>query len=157
MTAASVTGIPDVGDGGALRGTGTLLRFMLRRDRIRLPVWLIGISIFVPYFFSAFEQLFPTKADLAQMASFTSGPMLGLLGGPGYGLDPEHLNFFTFFAGLYLLYILLAAALMNILLVSRHTRVEEQTGRAELVRANVVGAHAPLAATTILAVAANLV
>src|SRR5699024_9245868 len=67
------------------------------------------------------------------------------------------LSYFTFFAGLYLLYILLAAALLNILLVSRHTRVEEQTGRAELIRANAVGAHAPLAATTILAVGANLV
>ncbi|WP_022916579.1 ABC transporter permease [Ruania albidiflava] len=158
MTAMTATAAPTrARSGGALTGTGTLLRFMLRRDRIRLPVWLIAISIFVPYFFSAFEQLFPTQADLAQMASFTTGPMLGLLGGPGYGLDPEQLNFFTFFTGLYLLYILLAAALMNILLVSRHTRVEEQTGRAELVRANVVGAHAPLAATTIVAVAANLV
>src|SRR5699024_4699014 len=158
MTAVSATAAPTrARSRWALTGTGTLLRFMLRRDRIRMPVWLIAISIFVPYFFGAFEQLFPTQADLAQMASFTSGPMLGLLGGPGYGLDPEQLNFFTFFTGLYLLYILLAAALMNILLVSRHTRVEEQTGRAELVRANVVGAHAPLAATTILAVAANLV
>src|SRR5699024_11623061 len=97
MTAVTATAAPSRADsGGALTGTGTLLRFMLRRDRIRLPVWLIGISIFVPYFFSAFEQLLPTEADLAQMASFTSGPMLGLLGGPGYGLDPEHLDFFTF-------------------------------------------------------------
>src|SRR5699024_566111 len=157
MSAASATVVPGVRGGGALRGTGTLLRFMLRRDRIRLPVWLIGISIFVPYFFSAYQELFPTQEDLAQVAGFTSGPMLGLLGGPGYGMAPEQLSYFTFFAGLYLLYILLAAALLNILLVSRHTRVEEQTGRAELIRANAVGAHAPLAATTILAVGANLV
>lgn len=157
MTTATATAAPArAGTGGTLTGTGTLLRFMLRRDRVRLPVWVIAISIFVPYFFTAYQQLFPTQADLATVAGFTSGPMLGLLGGPGYGLDPEHLSYFTFFAGLYWLYILLAVALMNILLVSRHTRVEEQTGRAELVRANVVGAHAPLAATTILAVGANL-
>src|SRR5699024_12588024 len=73
MTAMTATAAPTrARSRGALTGTGTLLRFMLRRDRIRLPVSLIAISIFVPYFFSAFEQLFPTQADLAQMASFTS-------------------------------------------------------------------------------------
>ena len=141
----------------SLTGTATLLRFMLRRDRIRLPVWLIGISIFVPYLFATYQELFPTQADLTEMSAFMSGPMVGLLGGPGYGLGPDELSYVTVFNALYVLYLLLAAALLNILLVSRHTRVEEQTGRAELIRANVVGRHAPLAATTILAVAANVV
>ena len=162
MTTATASSAPTrrtAGPGAQepLAGAATLLRFMLRRDRIRLPAWILGISIFIPYFFTAYEQLFPTREDLAQIAGFASGPMLGLLGGPGYGMAPDQLSYFTFFSGLYLLYVLLAAALMNILLVSRHTRVEEQTGRAELIRANVVGAHAPLAATTILAVGANLV
>ena len=38
------------------------------------------------------------------------------------------------------------AGLMSILIVVRHTRAEEETGRAELVGAGVVGRHAPLAA-----------
>ncbi|WP_147916262.1 ABC transporter permease [Ruania zhangjianzhongii] len=141
--------------GSALTGTGTLLRFMLRRDRVRLPAWIVGISIFVPYFFTAFQTLFPSATELAEVAAFTTGPMIGLLGGPGYGLGAE-LTYFTFFNAIYVLYFMLAAAAMNILLVSRHTRVEEQTGRAELVRANVLGRHAALAATTILAVASNV-
>lgn len=41
---------------------------------------------------------------------------------------------------------------MNILLVSRHTRSEEQHGRAELVRANVVGRYASLTAALAVAV-----
>lgn len=142
--------------GSALTGTGTLLRFMLRRDRVRLPAWIIGIGIFVPYFFTAFQTLFPSATELAEVAAFTSGPMIGLLGGPGYGLGAE-LTYVTFFNAIYVLYFMLAAAMMNILLVSRHTRVEEQTGRAELIRANVVGRHAALTATTILAVASNVV
>ena len=40
---------------------------------------------------------------------------------------------------------------MAILLVVRHTRAEEETGRAELVGAGVVGRHAPLAAALITA------
>jgi len=46
---------------------------------------------------------------------------------------------------------------MNILLVSRHTRLEEQTGRSELLRADAVGRHAPLTAALLLALSANLV
>src|SRR5699024_9245549 len=51
--------------------------------------------------------------------------------------------------------LMIAAAFMSITTVSRHTRVEEQTGRAELVRANVVGRHAPLTAALIMTVAMN--
>lgn len=39
---------------------------------------------------------------------------------------------------------------MSITTISRHTRVEEQTGRAELVRASVIGRHAQLAAALTL-------
>ena len=45
--------------------------------------------------------------------------------------------------------------LMSILLVVRHTRAEEETGRAELVGAGVVGRHAPLAAALITAALAE--
>ena len=37
-------------------------------------------------------------------------------------------------------------AIMSLLLVVRHTRAEEEDGRAELVRAGAVGRRAPLAA-----------
>src|SRR5699024_10726476 len=56
-----------------------------------------------------------------------------------------------FFAAGYAPYLFLLAGLMNIMLVTRHTRLEEQTGRAELVRANVTGRYAALAASLIVA------
>ncbi|MEV0610984.1 hypothetical protein AB0I61_31980 [Polymorphospora rubra] len=31
--------------GASLSGAGTLLRFMLHRDRIRLPGWTIGLAL----------------------------------------------------------------------------------------------------------------
>src|SRR5690606_21719148 len=46
--------------------------------------------------------------------------------------------------------------LMSVLIVTRHTRAEEETGRAELVRSTVVGRHAHLAAALAVAVLANL-
>ena len=52
---------------------------------------------------------------------------------------------------------LVATALMVIFLVVRHTRTEEETGRAELLRATVLGRHAAVLATTTVAAAASLV
>ncbi|MBV6702459.1 ABC transporter permease [Kitasatospora aureofaciens] len=45
------------------------------------------------------------------------------------------------------------AGLMSILIVTRHTRAEEETGRAELVRSAAVGRHAHLAAALATAAA----
>jgi ABC-2 type transport system permease protein len=136
-------------------GTGRLVRVLLRRDRVKLPAWLLGITVFIYYFNLALPTIAPTEADLAAFSQFSAGPVGAVLGGPGYGFD-SGLTYEVFFVGTYGLYFLLAAAIMNILLVSRHTRVEEQSGRAELVRASAVGRNAPLAATLLVALGANV-
>ena len=53
-------------------------------------------------------------------------------------------------------YVAIVVALMNMFLVGRHTRADEETGRAELIRSARVGRHAPLAAALGLAGLANL-
>jgi len=47
-------------------------------------------------------------------------------------------------------------ALMSVLIVARHTRTEEETGRAELLRSSVVGRHAHLAAALAAAAVADV-
>lgn len=136
----------------ALVGTGLLLRLGLRRDRLRLPLWTIAIAIFVPFFFRSLESTGgpdPQRAvdDLAEART-----MLDVFAGPVYGLDSVTLQ--TYFL-MYNQEFLLAAALMSILLVVRHTRGEEQSGRAELVRTAVIGRHAPLTAALLVAVLSN--
>jgi ABC-2 type transport system permease protein len=140
----------------ASAGTWRLVRFLLRRDRVKLPAWLLGTTLFVFYFNSALPTIAPTEEDLAAFSQFSAGPVGAVLSGPGYGFDAD-LTYQVFFVGTYGLYFLLAAAIMNILLVSRHTRVEEQSGRAELVRASVIGRNAPLTATLVVALLANIV
>ncbi|WP_241228482.1 hypothetical protein [Corynebacterium hylobatis] len=81
-------------------------------------------------------------------------PVTALVGGPGYGVDEVTVP--RFLAGLYGVYLMLGAALMSMLTVSLHTRAEEQSGRAELVLASVVGRHAQTAAALILTVVMNL-
>jgi ABC-2 type transport system permease protein len=137
-------------------GTGLLVAFALRRDRVRLPAWIAGVALFVTYVATAIPAVYGEEPeDLEAMAgALLADPMGRLLTGPGYGMGDLTLE--RLIAGGYGLYFLVLAALMSILLVSRHTRVEEQTGRAELLRANVVGRHAPLTAAFIVAVITNV-
>ncbi|MCT2583133.1 ABC transporter permease [Actinophytocola gossypii] len=132
----------------ATRGTGVLLRFMLRRDRIRFPAWTLGLTLLMTYFATALETLIKTPEDLRGLSAFSASPVGALFGGPGFGFDDLTLE--RFLAGQYGLYIVLGAGLMGLLTVVRHTRVEESSGRAELVRANVVGRHAQLTAALAL-------
>ncbi|MGI5219192.1 ABC transporter permease [Nocardia sp. CA-290969] len=137
-----------------LAGTGALVRLDLRRDRIKLPAWVLGITLMSVYYASALQQVYTTPEDLRAVSQFSEGVVGALISGPGYGLTDPTIE--SVIVAVYGLYYLLLAALMNILLVSRHTRVEEQTGRAELVRANAVGRHAQLTAALVIAVIANL-
>jgi ABC-2 type transport system permease protein len=140
--------------GGALAGTGALLRLALRRDRIRLPAWLLGITVFVPYFHTVLSVLSPDQEALEASAALMDSPMVRLFAGPYFGFEEVTLQR-SFLV--YLPEFLLAAAVMSLLLVARHTRGEEQSGRAELVRASAVGRHAPLTAALALAAGANAV
>lgn len=136
-----------------LTGTGALLRFLLRRDRIKLPAWVGGLGLFVVYISAALPQLAPTEEDLGAVVPLFTQPVGRMFTGPAFGMDAP--TYERFFAAGYAPYLYLLAALMSILLVTRHTRAEEQTGRAELVRANVTGRHAALAATLLVATITN--
>lgn len=135
-------------------GTGTLVRFMLRRDRVRLTSWVAGIGLLTLYFSLAVQTIAADEAQLAQLAGMFSDPVGRLMTGPAFGMDePTYERFFS--AG-YALFLYIFIALMSAFTVVRHTRAEEQSGRAELMRANVVGRHATLTAALLLTAIANV-
>jgi ABC-2 type transport system permease protein len=140
--------------GDVLAGTGTLVRFILRRDRIKLSAWLLGITVLLLYFAKVLlPGIAETDEGLEDLRRAMEGAT-GALFGPGYGRDD--ITSERYIAGVYGLFFFVLTALISMLLVSRHTRVEEQNGRAELIRSNVVGRHAPLTAVLIVAVSANV-
>jgi ABC-2 type transport system permease protein len=141
--------------GGALTGTGILLRLALRRDRVKLPAWTLIVALFVPYFSTVAARTNPTPEALQNTMAMMDVPMLRLFTGPAFGT--EDLTVQRYLIAVYFVEFLLGAALMNILLIARHTRAEEQSGRAELIRAAVVGRHASLTAALLLAVTTNVV
>ncbi len=139
----------------ALAGTGTLIRFALRRDRIRLPVWVIALFLGTVSSVSSFDTSYDTPKKRADVAETMDSPAGLAMTGPEHYLDDYNIGSMTGHQMLGFTAILVG--IMSVLLISRHTRTEEETNRAELVRSTVVGRHAYLAAALIVAVIANLV
>ena len=142
----------------SLAGAATLLRLMARRDRIRTPAWIAGIVFFTAYVTIEVATLGDDPESLANSAVLFADSMGRLMTGPALGLDAP--TSARFFAAGYALFVYILFALMAIFTVIRHTRADEQAGRTELVRANVVGVHAQLTSalivTTFIAVASAL-
>jgi ABC-2 type transport system permease protein len=139
--------------GPDLRGTAALLGLGLRLDRVRLPVWLAVLAGLTYFSGSSMATTFPTQASLdAYASSVATSPAVVFLAGPPVALDT--------LAGVVLNKVgfvgLVGAALVAIFETVRHTRTEEEDGRAELVRAGVVGADAPAAAAMLLSAGASL-
>lgn len=144
----------ELAGGNTLTGTGALLRFNLRRDRVRIPVWLGALTLGTLWPATAFTTLYPTAQD-RQTAGATMDSPAGLaFTGPKHYLS--HYTYGSMLSHQMLGFVAILVGIMSVLMVARHTRTEEETGRAELVRAAAVGRHAHLAATLILTVAANL-
>lgn len=142
----------DRSPGNPLRGTATLIRFALRRDRFRLTAWLAGLTMLAVYFCSLLTEVMANEQQRADLTRFMDGG-LGAVFGPGYGR--EALTAERYLVGVYGLFFFVLAALMSIFLVARHTRADEQHGRTELMRASGVGRHAPLTAALVVAFGAN--
>lgn len=149
----SPTATVDYGTASQFAGTATLLRLALRRDRWLLLVWGLGLAGMAAASAAATVGMYPDDASRAAAASAVndSAAMLSMFG-PVY--DPGsvgELSMFkmTVFGGI-------AMAILMSLLVIRHTRAEEETGRLELLSAGVLGRAAPLTAAVSLAVLASI-
>lgn len=136
----------------ALTGTGTLVRFFLRRDRFRLAAWITGgVALYVLTAVGVAE-IYSTQAEFdAAAATMASNSAFIALAGPARVLNTVG-GQVAWQAGVFGQ---MLAALMSMFLTGRHTRAEEESGRDELVRSNVVGRHAPLAAAIIVVTFAN--
>lgn len=137
-----------------LTGLPTLLRMALRLDRFRLTAWVIGIAAGVVITLGAASGGYESEAALAERADMLQQPALIAISGPAIGVENYTLG--AFLTNEAIGYMIILVALMNIFIVVRHTRAEEDAGRAELLRSNVVGRHAPLGAAMAVAVLTNL-
>ena len=137
-----------------LSGTWTLVRFTGHRDRLRIVVWIASIVLLVAVTAPSIKDLFPTQGDLdkAAVASAANDAVI-VFNGPVQGLATVG-GEVAFQVGTATLVLV---ALMSLLMVTRCTRAEEESGRTELLRATPLGRHAEIAAGLVVAAAMNLV
>jgi ABC-2 type transport system permease protein len=136
----------------AVTGTGTMLRFAARRERVRIPVSVVVFAALIASTAAQSEALYATPSDRAEYAAGVAGnPGLIAMVGPPHTLlsvgGDVAWQFGAFGAAM--------TALLSMFIVGRHTRAEEQSGRSELVRAAVVGRSASTVAALVTAAVAN--
>ncbi|WP_217177709.1 ABC transporter permease [Streptomyces sp. AC495_CC817] len=144
---------PAVGPRGSrqLAGTGTLLRFALRRDRVMVPVWVAVTGLMVLSMPNSLDALYGTAAERADlMGQLATNSSLRALVGPVFDASLGALTAWRVgvYAGL-------LAAVMSLLVVIRHTRDEEESGRQEVIASGTVGRQASLTAALLTAAVAN--
>ncbi|EAP97413.1 putative ABC transporter [Janibacter sp. HTCC2649] len=131
----------------SLTGTGTLLRLAWRRDRILIPTSLLALTALSVGSAQATIDLYPTdEAARSGLGAVLANPSIIAMYGPIGAENRDSLSVFKT--------VLMGAVFVGLLayaVVRRHTRVEEEVGRLELVGAGVVGRRAPLTAAMTLA------
>ena len=137
----------------SLTGSLPLARLAARRDRIMLPAWIYVLAVLMVSTGYSFKKLYKTpQSREAVYSGIVHDPTVLALGGPLYGSSVGALTVYKYGA-----ISALAAGLMSIFIVIRHTRADEESGRLELIGSTAVGRRAPLAVGVLLGAAANCV
>ena len=135
-------------------GTSTLVRLALRRDRVIVPVWILVFVGMAASSAQASISLYPEVQDRVSAAE-TSNSSPALVSLYGRIFDPTSLGEVSLFK--LTSFGALLVGLLAALLVVRHTRTEEETGRLELLSAGVLGRYAALTSALIVSVSTVLV
>ncbi len=130
-----------------------MLRLYLRRDRVVLPLWVLLLSVpLATVYVGSIEKVYPDQAARAAFAaSIMASPAQRALYGQIYNDSLGAVGIWK--AGMF--HLLIAVAV--ILTVIRHTRADEETGRAELIDSTAVGRYASLTAALLLSFGASIV
>jgi ABC-2 type transport system permease protein len=139
--------------GSAFTGTLGMLRLYLRRDRVVLPLWVLLLSLpLATVYVGSIEKVYPDQAARAAFAaSIMASPAQRALYGQIYNDSLGAAGIWK--AGMF--HLLIAVAV--ILTVIRHTRADEETGRAELLDSTAVGRYASLTAALLLSFGASVI
>ncbi|ALE06870.1 hypothetical protein AL755_17730 [Arthrobacter sp. ERGS1:01] len=123
---------------GTLSGFGLSVRFILRRNWLRLLIWAAVLALMIPVVYNSQQATFPTQADRDAYANVANTPAIAAMTGLPYAAGS--------LGGILVIkiWMTLAVALgfASIFLVTRNGRADEEAGRTELLRGSALGRHA---------------
>jgi len=131
---------------------GALLAQRFRRDRWTVAIWLVCTGLLAAFAAAAIGDEYGDDADRAAILRLAvANPAILIVRGLPNGASIGQFTFFQIFT-----YLALMAALMSTFLAVRHSRAEEEVGRAELIASTRAGRITPTVATLIHGILANL-
>jgi ABC-2 type transport system permease protein len=137
-----------------MAGVGQVARISVRRDRILVSVWTLVLVAVCYASAVATAPLYPTAADqVAAAEAINASPAVVALYGPILDVHSLGELSMTKMTVLYAVFV----AILAVVVVRRHTRTEEESGRAELLGGTAIGRDALLVAAVAEGVAVSLV
>jgi ABC-2 type transport system permease protein len=118
-----------------------------------LLAWIAGVVFFCVAFVPAMPSFVGTQDESMVLGEMMKNPAMIAMCGIIYGDEPSMGILYT---QLMMVWSALLVGVMNILLVIRHTRSDEDEGRLEVLRALPTGRQASLAAVSTLMVGINV-
>ncbi|MDR1969995.1 MAG: hypothetical protein LBQ11_01460 [Candidatus Nomurabacteria bacterium] len=137
-----------------MTGTWNLIKLIFRRDRVKLPIWIISTVGFLLYMIPLLRNTYAFAPETLETLyqQFGAVPAGLFLTGP---MDmPDFSSLFTLET---VLWWGMLIAFMNTLFVIRHTRQNEEMGAQELIMSGRVHRGAGLLATLLVALLMNIV
>jgi ABC-2 type transport system permease protein len=131
----------------------TLLWLRFRRDRVQIAVWILLFVVLEVVAHAAVTETYGDEAEregVIRLVILT--PAILMLRGTPQGTQPDAFQYFLLFGFLGLM-----AGLMSTFLAVRHSRADEESGRAELIGSTEAGRITPLLATTSEGIILNVV
>ena len=123
---------------GTMTGFWTSVRFILRRNWLRLIIWAAVLAVMIPVVYNSQQEAFPTQAARDAYAQVANTPAVAAMTGLPYAAGS--------LGGILVIkiWMTLAVALgfASIFLVTRNGRADEESGRTELLRSSALGRHA---------------
>lgn len=134
-------------------GLGTLWAQRVRRDWRQLLMWTLGTGLLAYLAYVGVAESYGSEQDRdSLLAAAVANPVILLFRGLPSGAEEG-----AFMVFLIMPWLALLAAFMSTFLAVRHTRGDEEAGRAELVAATPAGRTMPVVATALHGLGANVV
>lgn len=135
-TRKRVPGVPS--PASTLTGFWLCVRFIARRNWLRLLIWAAVLAVMIPVVYDSQQQAFPTQAARDAYAQVANTPAVAAMTGLPYAAGS--------LGGILVIKIWMtlavALAFASLFLVTRNGRADEEAGRTELLRASALGRHA---------------